>query len=48
MQEVRGDKKIKTFTVGFDTLTEAKEASETSDFLGTDHTEIKIGPDEYF
>ena len=48
MQEIRGDKKIKTFTVGFDTLTEGKEASETSDFLGTDHTEIKIGADEYF
>lgn len=48
MQEVRGDKKIKTFTVGFDTLTEGKEASETSDFLGTDHTEIKIGAEEYF
>jgi asparagine synthase (glutamine-hydrolysing) len=48
MQEIRGDKKIKTFTVGFDTLTEGKEASQTSDFLGTDHTEIRIGPDEYF
>ena len=48
MQEIRGDKKIKTFTVGFDTLTEGVEASQTSDFLGTDHTEIKIGPDEYF
>jgi asparagine synthase (glutamine-hydrolysing) len=48
MQEIRGDKKIKTFTVGFDTLTEGREASQTSDFLGTDHTEIKIGPDEYF
>ena len=48
MQKIRGDKKIKTFTVGFDTLTEGKEASETSDFLGTDHTEIKIGAEEYF
>ncbi|HEY4505621.1 MAG TPA: asparagine synthase (glutamine-hydrolyzing) [Candidatus Paceibacterota bacterium] len=48
MQEVRGDKKIKTFTVGFDTLTEGKEASETSDFLETDHTEIKVGQKEYF
>lgn len=48
MQRVRGDKKIKTFTVGFDTITESVEASETSDFLYTDHTEIKIGPDEYF
>jgi asparagine synthase (glutamine-hydrolysing) len=48
MQDIRGDKKIKTFTVGFDTLTEGKESKETSDFLGTDHTEITIGPDEYF
>jgi asparagine synthase (glutamine-hydrolysing) len=48
MQRIRGDKKIKTFTVGFDTITEADEAVETSDFLDTDHTEIKIGPNEYF
>lgn len=48
MQEVRGDKKIKTFTVGFNTLTEGEEAKETSSFLETDHTEITIGPDEYF
>lgn len=48
MQKVRGDKKIKTFTVGFTSLTEGKEASETSDFLGTDHTEISVTPEEYF
>lgn len=48
MQKIRGDKKIKTFTVGFDTLTEGKEASETSDFLETDHIEIKVGREEYF
>jgi len=48
MQKIRGDKKIKTFTVGFNTLTEAKEAAETASFLGTDHTELNIGPDEYF
>lgn len=48
MQEIRGEKKIKTFTVGFDTLTEGAEARQTSDFLGTDHTEITVGPDEYF
>ena len=48
MQRIRGDKKIKTFTVGFDTITEADEAIETSNFLYTDHTEIKIGPNEYF
>jgi asparagine synthase (glutamine-hydrolysing) len=48
MQKVRGDKKIKTFTVGFDTLTEGNESKQTSDFLGTDHTEITVGPEEYF
>ncbi len=48
MQEIRGDNKIKTFTVGFNTLTEGKEAEETSSFLGTEHTEINIGPEEYF
>jgi asparagine synthase (glutamine-hydrolysing) len=48
MQEIRGGKKIKTFTVGFDTLTEANEARETSEPLGTEHTEIKVGKAEYF
>ena len=47
MQELRGDK-IKTFTIGFDTLTEGEEAKETTSVLDTDHTEIKIGPREYF
>ncbi len=40
--------KNKTFTVGFDVLTEGKEALTTSDFLGTDHTEIMIDPAQYF
>lgn len=48
MQRIRGNKKIKTFTVGFKGLTEGKEASETSDILETDHTEIEVGPKEYF
>ncbi|MFA7216638.1 MAG: asparagine synthase (glutamine-hydrolyzing) [Candidatus Paceibacterota bacterium] len=48
MQKISGTKKIKTFTVGFSSLTEGKEAKETSSFLGTDHTEITIGPEEYF
>ena len=48
MQEARGEKKIKTFTVGFDVLTEAKEAKETSEPLGTDHTEVKVTAEEYF
>lgn len=40
--------KNKTFTVGFDVLTEGKEAATTSDFLNTDHTEITIDPEMYF
>jgi asparagine synthase (glutamine-hydrolysing) len=48
MQEIRGDKKIKTFTVGFESLSEEKEATETSNYLNTDHTQIKISGDEYF
>ena len=48
MQKVRGEKKVKTFTVGFGSLSEGREAKETSDFLGTDHTEINISEEEYF
>ncbi|MSR87832.1 MAG: asparagine synthase (glutamine-hydrolyzing) [Candidatus Zambryskibacteria bacterium] len=40
--------KIKTFTVGFESLSEGVEAKETSEPLGTDHTEITIGAKEYF
>lgn len=48
MQKIRGEKKIKTFTVGFESLSEGVEAKETSEPLGTDHTEITIGAKEYF
>lgn len=48
MQKIRGKKKIKTFTVGFDSLSEGREAKETSEPLGTDHREITIGAEEYF
>lgn len=48
MQKISGTKKIKTFTVGFSSLSEGNEAKETSNFLETDHTEILVGPDEYF
>ncbi|MHB1316978.1 MAG: asparagine synthase (glutamine-hydrolyzing), partial [Minisyncoccota bacterium] len=48
MQEISGEKKNKTFTVGFDVLTEGEETKTTSDFLGTDHTEITIDPEQYF
>jgi asparagine synthase (glutamine-hydrolysing) len=40
--------KLKTFTVGFKELSEGAEARETSDMLGTDHTEIIIDKEEYF
>jgi asparagine synthase (glutamine-hydrolysing) len=48
MQKERGESKVKTFTVGFDTVSEAPEARDTSDFLKTDHSEILVGRDEYF
>ncbi len=56
MQKIRGStstslstsKKIKTFTVGFQSFSEGKEARETADFLGTDHSEITVSPEEYF
>ncbi|MCR4279730.1 MAG: asparagine synthase (glutamine-hydrolyzing) [Candidatus Zambryskibacteria bacterium] len=48
MQKIRGEKKIKTFTVGFESLSEGVEAKETSGPLGTDHTEITISSKEYF
>ena len=48
MQKIRGEKKIKTFTVGFTSLSEAREARETAEPLGTDHTEISVTPEEYF
>lgn len=48
MQKIRGDKKIKTFTVGFESLSEGKEAKETSEPLGTDHTEIIVDSKDYF
>ncbi len=48
MQKIRGARKVKTFTVGWSGLTEAKEAKETSSFLGTDHTDILVGSRDYF
>ncbi|MDP2650996.1 MAG: asparagine synthase (glutamine-hydrolyzing) [bacterium] len=48
MQKIRGTDKIKTFTVGFDTLTEGREARETAEPLGTEHIEISVGQEEYF
>lgn len=41
------DKKISTFTIGFDKVSEMKEAKEMSDFIKTDHHEILLKSDEY-
>lgn len=50
IQKLRGGEKksLKTFTVGFESLSEGLEAKETSDPLGTDHTEINVSAEEYF
>ncbi|MBX4206333.1 asparagine synthase (glutamine-hydrolyzing) [Candidatus Parcubacteria bacterium] len=48
MQEIRGDKSVKTFTVGFGSVSEGLQAKETAAPLGTDHAEVSVGPDEYF
>lgn len=48
MQKIRGEKKIKTFTIGFDSLSEGREALETAGPLGTEHKEITIDAEEYF
>jgi asparagine synthase (glutamine-hydrolysing) len=41
------DKKISTFTIGFDKVSEMKEAKEMADFISTDHHEILLDSDEY-
>ena len=38
---------VKTFTVGFDTVSEQPQAREVSDRLGTDHHEVRVDLDEY-
>ncbi|OHA88984.1 MAG: asparagine synthase (glutamine-hydrolyzing) [Candidatus Zambryskibacteria bacterium RIFCSPHIGHO2_02_FULL_43_14] len=48
MQKIRGEKKIETFTVGFESLSEGKEARETAEPLETLHREISVGAEEYF
>ena len=48
MQKIRGGKKIKTFTVGFESLSESREVLETARPLETLHHEITIGAEEYF
>ncbi|MDO8569676.1 MAG: asparagine synthase (glutamine-hydrolyzing) [bacterium] len=48
MQKIRGAKRIKTFTVGFESLSEGREALETARPLETLHHEITISAKEYF
>lgn len=48
MQKIRGDGKVKTFTVDFGSLSESREALETAKPLATDHHQITVDPDEYF
>lgn len=41
------EKKVSTFTIGFDKVSEMKEAKEMADFINTDHHEIMLKFDEY-
>ena len=47
IREAQGLDPVKTFTVGFETVSEHAEAREVSDRLGTDHHEIVVSLDEY-
>lgn len=38
---------VKTFTVGFDQVSEHREAREVADMLGTDHHEVHVSLDDY-
>ena len=38
---------VKTFTIGFDLVSEAAEAREVADRLGTDHHEVILAADDY-
>jgi asparagine synthase (glutamine-hydrolysing) len=46
-RERLGLDKVKTFTIGFDEVSEHETAREVSDSLHTDHHEIKVSFDEY-
>ncbi len=47
-REKLGLEPVKTFTIGFEEVSEHETAREVSDSLKTDHHEIKISFDEYF
>ena len=42
-----GQEPVKTFTVGFDAVSEHAQAREVADRLGTDHHEVHVDLDEY-
>lgn len=48
MAEERKGEPIQTFTVGFEGLSEGKEARPTAEAIGSKHTEITVSADEYF
>ncbi len=48
MQKISGERKIKTFTVGFEGFSEGNASKETADMLQTDHTEYTVSKKEYF
>ncbi|HZS42891.1 MAG TPA: asparagine synthase (glutamine-hydrolyzing) [Candidatus Paceibacterota bacterium] len=39
---------LKTFTIGFNEVSEQSEAKVMADLLGTEHTEISVNSEEYF
>ena len=47
-QKNMGTRKLATFTIGFDEVTEAREAEITARHIGTDHTATTISSEEYF
>ena len=47
-QKNLGDRKLSTFTIGFDEVSEAREAEVTARHTGTDHKTVTIARDEYF
>ncbi len=47
-QKNMGERKLSTFTIGFDEVTEAREAEITARHIGTDHTAVTISSEEYF
>lgn len=42
------NRKLATFTIGFDEVSEAREAGITAEHIGTDHTAITVSRLEYF